>query len=345
MRQRKGLSTPEHKIESLPRIPRVSVVVPFLSGLNGLYGEALTLNSRLNSTMRGLISAAVFALGLSFMFQSWDIALVITLSLGFHELGHILVIQAMGVKWEFGFSYMGAWTRTPLKTREAIGHFGNSLIHLAGPLFSFLLSVIAIAVYLIGDRSIHSFFWIRLANFSVLLAITNLLPIGAMSDGGKFLRRLSASFTHQDRVRYFILAIQLFVVFSEHFKEFNSARTISLAIFALWFFAGFLMNLKSETTEAPDSGSMTQRQAGILFSFMMMLILYSYLVTVLTPFWLTEEDVLHVLYAIERNAIAFLRLPPMTKWGLLMVIAAASGGIFLGVKRHRKRKTPRAEGE
>lgn len=282
----------------------------------------------MKKTFRGFISAALFAVAVSALFQSWDIALVITLSLGFHELGHILVIQAMGIDWEFGFSYMGAWTRTPLKARQAIGHFANSLIHLAGPLFNFLLSVVAILLYFLGGPISRHYFWAKLANFSVLLGLTNLLPIGALSDGGKFLNRMARSLKHQSRARMVILVLQLFVVFSEHFRDFNDARTISIGIFALWFILGILINLRQQAAAPVEARPMTERQANALFSFLIMLILYSYLITVITPFWLNENDVLHIMSFYERSILAFNRLPTAVKWAALGLLLTGAGVLF-----------------
>lgn len=139
---------------------------------------------------------------------------MITISLAVHEAGHILMIRRIGIRWEFGFNHLGAWTRTPLKARRAIGQYANALIHLSGPLFSFLLSIGALAMVFVTSPVGGHFFWVRLANFSVLLGLTNLLPIGSLTDGGKLLTRLSASITNQFRPRFILLTLLLSLSFT-----------------------------------------------------------------------------------------------------------------------------------
>jgi hypothetical protein len=280
------------------------------------------MRNRWKRTTRGLYSTLLFASAVSFLFQSWEIALVITISLGAHELGHILIVQIMGISWEFGFGPLGAWTKTPLERRQTIGHLANSVIHLAGPFFSFLLSILALVIYFLTDPPSRSFFWLRLANFSVLLAATNLLPIGSLSDGGKFVKRLVASLPQQSRTRLLLAIVPLIVINLEHLTDFDSAHAVSLLVFLLWFATSFFVNMRRGETVNEESLDRTdQHQFGILFSAMVMLVLYCLLIAIITPFWLVPDDVVHILHAFEA-AVLYLILdsPTFLKLGSVLLV-------------------------
>lgn len=295
---------------------------------------------RWKKTIRGLYSAFIFSLVVSFIFQSWEIALVITTSLAFHEFGHILVVYLMGIDWEFGFSFLGAWTKTPLISRQRIGHYANSLIHLAGPFFSFLLSVLALVIYFLLAPQYRSFFWPRLANFSVLLAVTNILPMGSLSDGGKFIKRVFISLPKQSRWKLLIHFLPIFVSSIEHFTDFNDARAVSFLIFLLWFATSMILESRqAEPGEAELSKPLTEHQSSLLLSGVTMLVLFCFLITTLTPFWLTQGDVLHVLYSFEA-AVLYLILdsPPALKAGLLILVIVLIG-LIIWVAASRAYKT------
>ena len=280
------------------------------------------MEGRWKRAIRGLYSASVFALSISFLFQSWEIALVVTLGLGFHELGHILVVHGMGIDWEFGFSFLGAWTKTPLERRQTLGHFANSLIHLAGPFFSFLLATLALVIFFLIEPQSRSFLWPRLANFSVLLAVTNLLPMGSLSDAGKVIKRVFASLPQQPRRRLLTNLLPMLVGGMAHLRDFDEARAVSLLILLLWFAASLLLESRQdEPSEAESPKVMTEQQSGILLSGIIILVLYCYVIAIITPFWLTPDDVLHVIYAFEAAILYLILDSPMAlKAGIILAV-------------------------
>lgn len=78
---------------------------------------------------------------------------------------------------------------------------------------------------------------------------------------------------------------------------------------------------------------MSEKQARFLFAFMITLILYSYLVTVYTPFWLAESDVIHILSSYEKGVTLFIQLPIWIRWTALAGVLAAGGILILKRKR------------
>jgi len=149
------------------------------------------MGNRLREELRGLFSLLVFVACVAFAFQSWELSLMWASALGIHEMGHILMISLLKIDWKMGFGIMGAWTETPLEERKALGHFRNSLIHLAGPLFSMVYALIAIGIHMAWHPD--SDHLLRLASFSAQIGLFNLLPLGNASDGGKIIHRILAS--------------------------------------------------------------------------------------------------------------------------------------------------------
>lgn len=239
----------------------------------------------------------VFALTVAFVLRSWETAWVITLSLLFHELGHGLAVSGFGIDWELGFSPLGAWTKTPLKARRALNHFSNSLIHLAGPFFSLLLALSAIIIYLLPLTNKPEF-WLGLANFNGLVCVLNLLPMGKLTDGGKFVRKLfsSADQTTEQRLLGIVGVLPLVFLAAIIVYHLDWARMISLLTIVLWFVLTMLLESRFDTGKNRDSQkTMTAPQARDLLSGMILMLLFGMGVITTTPFWLTAAHVVKMV--------------------------------------------------
>ena len=141
--------------------------------------------------MPNLLSLLVFFGATGLIFRSLEFALVVTASLGFHELGHAAMLAWYGLDWRITFGIVGAWTWSPQPDRERLTQFANVMIHLSGPLFSFLLALLALGVQTAWqpqDRHL-----LILASFSAQVGFLNLLPLGPLTDGGKIVQRMMAS--------------------------------------------------------------------------------------------------------------------------------------------------------
>ena len=165
------------------------------------------MGNRLREELRGLSSLLVFVGCVAFAFQSWELSLMWASALGIHEMGHILMISLLRIDWKMGFGIMGAWTETPLEERKALGHFKNSVIHLAGPIFSMLYALIAIGIHMAWHPD--SDHLLRLASFSAQVGLFNLLPLGNASDGGKIIHRVLASLDNRGNREITLMPILL----------------------------------------------------------------------------------------------------------------------------------------
>lgn len=255
------------------------------------------LRKRWKREIRGILSAFVFTVTVAFILRNWETALVITLSLLFHELGHGLAVSRFGIDWELGFSPLGAWTKTPLKARRTLNHFSNSLIHLAGPFFSLMLALTCIIIYFL-PLNIDQGFWIGFANFNALVCVLNLLPMGKLTDGGKFVRKLFSSSDEIliQRLLTLVGILPLAYIAAIIVYHLDWVRMISLLTIVLWFVLTMLLESQSDKPRTPKSRrTMTSPQARDLLSGMVLMLLIGMGIVMMTPFWLTAGHVLKMV--------------------------------------------------
>lgn len=245
--------------------------------------------------LRALVSPILFAIVVAFIFQSWEIGLMLTASLGFHELGHIALIWIQRMEWELGFGAMGVWTKSSLEQRNVLSHFANSLIHLAGPACSFIFALISLGIFIIKEPSADRGYWLYLSNLNALLALLNLLPMGNLSDGGKFAKRLFASLSTRDEIRLLSLLAITIPSWLGLLNKMDLARAASLGVPVLWLLVSMIIESRQDDpAEAESPKAMTNQQAGLLFSTTIMIFFLCFCLVIITPFWLTESAVLRM---------------------------------------------------
>jgi hypothetical protein len=281
-------------------------------------------------------------LGVAFIFQSWEIALVLTASLGIHELGHIIMIWRYGIEWELGFTAIGAWTRTPLIKRQELDHFANSLIHLAGPFFSFLFAIASLILYFVIGRGPQRIYWLRLANLSAVISLFNFMPLGKLSDGGKFITRMFASLSEAEEKRLMVIILPTLITWIELLRKLDIARGISLVTVLLWLVISMLAEgAQDDPMEAYSPKAMTHQQAGRLLVLVIMSYLGCMVILVITPFWLTEGHVLNMVSGLLTLVASFIWKTSVPVKILLVigVLAAFSrAGLSLITKFRSSRK-------
>ena len=252
--------------------------------------------------LRTFGSALIFAGCLALLFQSWELAWMVTFGLGVHELGHVLVVSWLGIDWEVGFGPLGAWTRTPLKERQALGHFANALIHLAGPFSNLLCALVAYAVHTLWFQNAGSSNWLRVANFNALIGLLNALPMGRLSDGGKFAQRLFESL-EEGAERKLVLALvtwPLSILWIMSVTRRALAPLFSVLLLGVWFVAHMLLeHTRDEPAAAGSPKAMTYWQAVILLFATVNIILLCSVIVLQTPFWLTREHFMNLVQRVD----------------------------------------------
>jgi hypothetical protein len=295
--------------------------------------------------IRGLGSALLFAVCVAFLFQSVELALLITACLGVHELGHIFFLYKSGVDWEVRFGIAGAQVITPLRDRLALGHFKNSMIHLAGPLFSLLYALLALGIHIVAQPPTD--YWLRLSNFSAMTCLLNTLPIGGLSDGGKFVKKLFASLQERSE-KTFLWALAagslslLWIIFVTQGELIRLASTI---LIGLWFYTHILVeSWRDDPADAQSPQAMTTFQAAVLFSGLAGLLLVSTAIVMLTPLWLTREHVLNMVSG-QLTLLVYIILQSPVAVRVLIVIVGLLAVVQLGRLVFKRLKASRLDSE
>jgi Zn-dependent protease len=273
--------------------------------------EASGFTRRVVNELPDLISLMTFFGVTALLFRSLQFALLVTASLGFHELGHALMLSRYGVEWRISFGVVGALTWSPLPARERLSHLANALIHLSGPSFSLLLALLAMSLQVIwkpGDQHL-----LTLANFSAQVGFLNLLPIGPLTDGGKIIQRMILPLDRTRRAWIIMLPLLATVLMLTidglvHLQDGKSIPFfLSLLLVGLWMASSMLIESRWNSRSQPvliDSGRpMTAGQVYFLVLVMWDLLVLSLIITAATPFWLTPEYLLGSL----RNVVALLQ--------------------------------------
>lgn len=262
-----------------------------------------------------LLSLLAFFSATALIFRSVQFALIVTASLGFHELGHAAALAWYGLDWRITFGVVGAWTSSSLPAREKLSHLANTLIHLGGPSFSFLLALAALGLQAAlqpADRHL-----LILASFSGQVGFLNLIPLGGLTDGGKVLRRISASLGSKRRAPIVLLPVILtalmlavyFLIESPHLQGAESTQfLLGLLLLGIWMANSLLLELRRavrSNLKALDSGKkMTNGEVAFLVLVMWDLLALGLVIIAATPFWLAPEYVIGSL----RNIVAIFHL-------------------------------------
>jgi hypothetical protein len=253
---------------------------------------------RWRRNLSSLYSALLFTAIVSALFQNWQVAWMLTVSLAAHELGHALVVSTFGIEWEVGFGPMGAWMATSLRLRQALGELANSFVHLSGPLASLLLALVGLGLHLAMGRGSGNDTWLRLANLNAILALGNLLPLGYLSDGGKVIKRIFASADERLEVRLLAMAgvLPLAVVAITLALRLDWERMAALAVPVIWFgLSLWLASRRDDPLAAQAPGAMAPRQIRLLLANLIAMLLLGMIVAITTPFWLTRAQLLNMV--------------------------------------------------
>ncbi|HVP22124.1 MAG TPA: hypothetical protein VMS73_09720, partial [Anaerolineaceae bacterium] len=195
------------------------------------------LIDRARKELPAFLSFLAFFFVTALFFRSWEFALIVAASLGFHELGHAAALSWLGLDWRISFGFLGAWTWSNAEQRARLPQIANVSIHMMGPVFSLLLAVMALVLHNLffpADRNL-----LILANFSAHIGFLNLLPIGAITDGGKVVRAIVTSVDGLNRLREILFAASITILIFVLYAWVQLPRLNTDT--ALYFIAGLLL--------------------------------------------------------------------------------------------------------
>lgn len=246
--------------------------------------------------IRGVVSILLFLAATAILFQDWQFSLLITSGLLVHELGHILAVRRLGLPWHLHFDWMGIGTETPLEARRRLSDYHNSLVHLAGPFFNLGFALLALGMHALLNPPGGGDYWLRLASFNALTAFINILPLGSVSDGGKFIKRIFSSLDERSGVDLlWSLAVWLVsLAWMLAVARTDNLLAGALLVAGLWLLLTMLVeSVTEEPGELPTrrSQAMNPWQAAWLLAGLIVTLLASALILLQTPFWINEAVV------------------------------------------------------
>jgi hypothetical protein len=259
----------------------------------------LGLLARARADLPNLVSLLVFFSATALFFRSIEFALVVTASLGFHELGHAAALAWMHLDFRISFGLVGAWTSSSSQERERLSQLSNTLIHLAGPLFSLVLAQVALGLHEIWDPPSHHL--LILANFSAQVGFFNLLPLGSLTDGGKAVRRMSDALRGTRRmpavILPFFLTVLMLVLYALVAMPRMGAENarpflLSLLLVGTWLASSLFIETRHARPGASEIPQpMKTRQAYLLILLIWDILLFCVVIMSATPFWLSPDYV------------------------------------------------------
>lgn len=258
----------------------------------------------------GLVSLMLFLVVTALLFRSWEFGLIVTASLGFHELGHLAALSWYHLDGRICFGLAGAYTWSSMPARARLSQMANVYIHLTGPVFSLILSGLALLLNSLWQP--ESRHLLILANFSAQVGLLNLLPAGPLTDGGKVIQRMLSSLGGQRRrwvtvlpVVFSVILLTLFLLVElpRFYAHESNSFLLGLLLVGIWLAGTLLLEARQvdrRITRAPRP--MNVRQAGLVLLIIWNLMAFYVLILTATPFWLEPryirgslENVLDVL--------------------------------------------------
>jgi Zn-dependent protease len=128
---------------------------------------------------KGGLAALSFA-GYSFMF-TWQFAVVIMVSLGIHEAGHVWAMRRCGIPTK-GFYFIPFFGGAAVPDRTWRTQKEHLYVALMGPIWGILVALPCIAAFLVTGNVL----WAGIASWVAAINLINLLPIYPL-DGGRVL--------------------------------------------------------------------------------------------------------------------------------------------------------------
>lgn len=263
------------------------------------------LARRTREDVPNFLSLMVFFLVTALLFRSWEFALIVTASLGFHELGHAAALSYLGLEWRITFGLVGAWTWSPGAERARLSQLANAVVHLAGPVFSLLLALLALTMHALWHPVDEHL--LTLANFSAQVGFLNLLPLGNLTDGGKIVHRMITSLDRPARAWAVLLPLLVSALMLVIYSLFQipvmgekSPAPFLLGLLLVGFWLASSLAITGQWRLArrkhPQWRSfgvnMTRQQAYALIVVVWVLLALGLIISAATPFWLSPEYLL-----------------------------------------------------
>lgn len=169
------------------------------------------------------LAAASFA-SYSIMF-TWKFAVLLMISLAWHESGHVWAMRKMGIKTK-GFYFIPFLGGAAIAEENYKTYGQNSFIAIMGPIWGLILSIICCAAYYATGIQLLA----AAAGWMALLNLFNLFPVVPL-DGGQIVR--SIAFSIHKNLGFVFLVVSLIAAIIIMIQ-------IKAALFAFLIFIGII---------------------------------------------------------------------------------------------------------
>jgi len=155
--------------------------------------------------------AALSLAGYSFLY-SWKFAILMLVSIGWHESGHVWAMKKMKLKTK-GFYFLPFIGGVSISEDHYSTYGQNAFVSIMGPIWGLLLALFTSAIYLIT----HNPLWASAAVFMTLINLFNLLPTSPL-DGGQVLKTIAFSIHKNVGVFFLFLSLAIGAIVFWYFK-------------------------------------------------------------------------------------------------------------------------------
>lgn len=138
-------------------------------------------NDEPSGSIRAKIILAVISFALMSWVTTWQFGLLVLVTVGFHEQGHVWAMRSCGIPTK-GFYFLPFVGGVALATEQAKTQQDQVWIVLMGPIWGFAQALAVFALYLLTGSP----FLAAVASFMAAVNLFNLAPINPL-DGGRLL--------------------------------------------------------------------------------------------------------------------------------------------------------------
>lgn len=166
---------------------------------NGLYAIFAKLGPKFLSVLAKLAKGlkflkfglAALTFGSYAAIYTWKFALLVMVSIGFHESGHVWAMKRCGLKTK-GFYFLPFLGGVAISEQSYKSYKENVFVSIMGPIWGAALAFACAGLYLITGQT-----WLAAAAaWMAMINLFNLLPVNPL-DGGQMLRSIAFSISKQ----------------------------------------------------------------------------------------------------------------------------------------------------
>jgi putative peptide zinc metalloprotease protein len=179
-----------------------------------------------------IITSALYCL-----FLNWKFAVLLMVSIGWHESGHVWAMRRVEV-YTKGFYFIPFLGGVAISDTAYKSYADKIIVLIMGPLWGMLLALVTLIAFLItGNEYLGAAAW-----WQAILNLFNLLPVNPL-DGGQILRAILGSVKKRVADAFSLLSVIFFAALLIKFQSLIFGLALLLSV------SDLIMHLKHNLTE------------------------------------------------------------------------------------------------